>query len=867
MAPDLDMARAFLRALDPEAQQFAFRTFADGKDDKSLIRSFHALREGGLEDCARLNRLGAGIFATISATNGQGCKKADITHPRAIYLDFDDAGTAAQQVARVGALLPPSMVVESSPAKFHVYWLMDGLPLERLEPWLQHLIQLYGADPKCKDRGRVLRLPGFLHQKAEPRMVTLTQCHAERRYKEADLTRAFGEPVAAPAKERKSGTSSTTKTAGPRKGLGGAESIVRKGGRNAVLVKEAGALRRRGYGRDTIYQTLQALNHSQFEEPVPDTEVASVADWAFSGFNPTPGADIGEARGADALKEMLTKADGAAEVLQVARVIAADPALSMTEREAFYRQAAKRAGVSIKVLRQDLAAAPADTDEGRPIITMARNDFAGAVDDALRILPGIGNLRQRGGELVEVVPDPAGKGSMIQRVESARLAYLLSKSARWQYDFGDGSPDPGVLQAVMTAGYWAEVPPLAGVLVQPALDLQSGALLCQPGYHPGSMREAVFDPQDYPAYAGTGAEALAELRGLLRGFPFRTATDEAAALAAILSAAVRPLMPTCPAFLAAAHEYGSGKTHLALLISEFAGGAKLQRWPLRQEEQDKCLFALLVEGRPAVVFDNIRAGANWASDTLAAILTSSTYMDRILGATKQVEVATACLIIATGNNIRAGADLARRVITIDLDPQDAVPMQRQFTFDPVAEVQGRHGRWCMVALKVLQEFLSAGVEVPLSAFGSFSTWNRIVRGCIVHHGLPDPLAPVQESMEMDEDRVMLEVMLPAWKALAGEAPVTLKHLVSQCRKGDEGPAETLKEIFEEIALERGEINLKALGLWLKKHEGRVARGLRLRSGKRMGAGIPWQVVSTVRHVGSALRKAPVTGAEQEEEEL
>ena len=63
----------------------------------------------------------------------------------------------------------PHLVIESSPAKFHAYVLVDGvLPLNLFTPLQHQLADQYGGDHSVCDRSRVMRVPGFIHQKGKP---------------------------------------------------------------------------------------------------------------------------------------------------------------------------------------------------------------------------------------------------------------------------------------------------------------------------------------------------------------------------------------------------------------------------------------------------------------------------------------------------------------------------------------------------------------------------------------------------------------------------------------------------------------------------------------------------------------------------
>jgi len=86
--------------------------------------------------------------------------------------------------------LPPSMIVGTSPNKFHIYWLVDDLPLEQFVPVQRAIATAFGSDPSVADLSREMRVPGFLHTKGTPVEVRLLEC-AGHRYSAAEILAAF----------------------------------------------------------------------------------------------------------------------------------------------------------------------------------------------------------------------------------------------------------------------------------------------------------------------------------------------------------------------------------------------------------------------------------------------------------------------------------------------------------------------------------------------------------------------------------------------------------------------------------------------------------------------------------------------------
>lgn len=177
LAPDIAMANQFLEALDPVGI-FTFQTFGDRKDssDGSLNRVLHGSLAQHASALAKLNARGAGVFVMINRGDGivrdgeKSCRKAkNVVAVRALFADLDGA-----PLAPVKAALQPDIVVESSAGRWHAYWLTNDCPLADFRSCQQRIAVKFNSDPKVIDLPRVMRLPGFIHQKAEPFMTHMT---------------------------------------------------------------------------------------------------------------------------------------------------------------------------------------------------------------------------------------------------------------------------------------------------------------------------------------------------------------------------------------------------------------------------------------------------------------------------------------------------------------------------------------------------------------------------------------------------------------------------------------------------------------------------------------------------------------------
>lgn len=84
-----DDAERFLAILAP-GELLTFQTFDDSDEKRpSLIRVIHGELSEVRDELMRLNEAGAGVFATINETDGNGRKGENITRPRAVFVDFD----------------------------------------------------------------------------------------------------------------------------------------------------------------------------------------------------------------------------------------------------------------------------------------------------------------------------------------------------------------------------------------------------------------------------------------------------------------------------------------------------------------------------------------------------------------------------------------------------------------------------------------------------------------------------------------------------------------------------------------------------------------------------------------------------------
>ncbi|MBG6118546.1 MULTISPECIES: PriCT-2 domain-containing protein [unclassified Sphingobium] len=162
---------SFLSAIGRDGP-LSFRAIMDDKARKGMcVEQKTAPFDQAMQKLRCWNEAGYGIFVQVNASDGQGVTAANITAATCFFADFD--GTPLENVDRLG--IAPHVIVETSPGKRHYYWRVIGITLEQFTAVQKRLIALFESDKSIHDLPRIMRLPGFLHQK-NPDAPTLVTC-------------------------------------------------------------------------------------------------------------------------------------------------------------------------------------------------------------------------------------------------------------------------------------------------------------------------------------------------------------------------------------------------------------------------------------------------------------------------------------------------------------------------------------------------------------------------------------------------------------------------------------------------------------------------------------------------------------------
>ncbi|MCU0950032.1 MAG: hypothetical protein MUC68_02965 [Burkholderiaceae bacterium] len=388
--------------------------------------------------------------------------------------------------------------------------------------------------------------------------------------------------------------------------------------------------------------------------------------------------------------------------------------------------------------------------------------------------------------------------------------------------------------------------------------LPGGRYLDKPGYDAATGVLMHFDPARFPAgYVArdiTDAQvdaAVKCLRALISGFPFEGDASEAAALAYLMTCVLRPAMTLAPGFAITARAPGTGKTHLQRMGARLAVNRDvgLNPWSGDETEFRKLVLSVLMNGDPIFSVDNLNGVLR--SDTLCVVLTSPTYQQRLLGANEAVSVPTRVTVVANGNNLTVAGDLVRRLIVCRMDAAQERPESRRFAFDPlqlVAQDRARYVHAILTIARAYQERPEAD-RPSLPAFAGFGEWCELVREPLVWAGLPDPVATIEASADLDPDRLQLEAMVLAVHGLFQLRPWQANVLIAEARLRsalDDDDLRVKREALElairDVAEIGHEMSARRLGKWLSSVEGRIVGGLKFSIVKDKGrAGLTYQL--------------------------
>ncbi|MGL5830212.1 MAG: hypothetical protein ACRC0L_11675, partial [Angustibacter sp.] len=211
-------------------------------------------------------------------------------------------------------------------------------------------------------------------------------------------------------------------------------------------------------------------------------------------------------------------------------------------------------------------------------------------------------------------------------------------------------------------------------------------------------------------------------------------------------------------------------------------GQRVLTWTDSDEELRKAITTVLADPAGVIVFDNLTEGTTLASPVLARLVTERTWTDRKLGSNTSANYPNDRLWLATGNNLRTGADMASRTIWVRLDPNCPAPEARTgFTIPHLDTwILNTQNQAAILEhlLILINDWTSHGAptSATVPAMRQFTKWATHLGGFLTHHRIPGFLDNHQDTNALDTDQETWTGFLTQWHTIFGTKPVTASQL-------------------------------------------------------------------------------------------
>jgi len=253
------------------------------------------------------------------------------------------------------------------------------------------------------------------------------------------------------------------------------------------------------------------------------------------------------------------------------------------------------------------------------------------------------------------------------------------------------------------------------------------------------------------------------------------------ALAVLLTPFVRSMVAgPVPLTLVTKPLAGTGATYLVESLQMIVSGIASARAPLAKDEDErrKALFAAVQASEAVVLYDNQKGTLDSAS--LASVLTSNTFTDRVLGRSEERRLPVRSVFTTTSNNLLLSDELQRRVSLVRLDAQTADPKSRSGWKHPSlhAWIESNRAQLLWACLTLVASWVHRGCQGPrhCPAVPSYGGW------CYVLGGIFESAAQNWTTFQHNRDDIGrfadsgegdgMGELIAAWAALGGEKTAT-----------------------------------------------------------------------------------------------
>lgn len=524
-----------------------------------------------------------------------------------------------------------------------------------------------------------------------------------------------------------------------------------------------------------------------------------------------------------------------------------DMEMGSARYEKAYAVLAKRLGIEVPVEKSEFE------------IELVAGEVSRIVDETQRaIVAARRPVFVRGGILVEpirteypTIGDETTTVTVFRAIAIENLRYMVNKHGVKYMQWNDKrkklvkvDPPDKVMATMVKLGHWI-FPKVSGIINSPTLR-PDGSVLSEKGYDKATqlwcwpdnslkLPEMSAKPTKKEATA-----ALELLKDLLVGFAFQSDLDRSVALAAILTTILRGAFDIAPMTLFLAHMAGTGKSYLVDLISTIARGRPCPVITASRDEieMDKRIGSLLIESTPMISIDNL--SFDLKGDLLCQMCTQQTVKVRVLGKSETPDCEWKGSLFATGNNVNLSGDMTRRGLICNMDAGMERPELREWDFSPIDRVLKNRGAYVAAVLTIARAYVIGGKVERVQRIGSYGQWSKFVREPLIWLGEEDPVKSMEQAFKNDPNKEAAEMLVAQWKEHLGtEESYKVTEIIDKARETRPSAVmgvgtndwEHVRPDFFDVLLERcgerGNIDVRKFGFWLRSLRGQIYSGYRI----------------------------------------
>lgn len=524
-------------------------------------------------------------------------------------------------------------------------------------------------------------------------------------------------------------------------------------------------------------------------------------------------------------------------------------------------EGAARYEVGYKTLARRLGHKEEEIEESAELeIELKAGQVAKAVDETQKAIIAAGRpVFVRGGVLVEpiwtkypTIGEQTTTVTVFRAITIENLRYIVNKWGVKYLQWNDKKkksveidPPDKVLATLVKLGHWA-FPRVAGIINSPTLR-PDGSVLSDKGYDEKTQLwcwpDDNFKLPEMPARPTKkdAQAALEMIKELLTGFAFQDEKlDRSVALAAILTTILRGAFDIAPMTLFMAHMAGTGKSYLVDLISTIARGRPCPVITASRDEteMEKRIGSLLIESAPMISIDNL--SFDLKGDLLCQMCTQQTVKVRVLGKSETPDCEWKGSLFATGNNVNLSGDMTRRGLICNLDAGVERPELREFEFSPIDRVLKDRGAYIAAVLTIARAYVVGGKLERLEKIGSYGQWSKFVREPLMWLGEADPAKSMEQAFKNDPNKSAAETLIAQWlEHLGTEQNYKVSEIVDKAKETQPSMNmgvgtndwEHIRPDFFDVLLERcgerGNIDVRKFGFWLRSLRGQIYSGYKI----------------------------------------